>query len=547
MDLPPTAIEEKLREVVSELPPNILRTDLHSINDLPDELLLEIAKHLEGDNPTLGNLNRTSRRFKAIGDELLYRTISLPRTRGDSVMYLVRTIVERPELRSKIRQLTLSTTSWRIDINGDTVVVGSIFTKTRPATSRDELGALLLQISQSLNSLSILGSGGPFQSMEEIDWRCTLLLGRLSSLAGLLLALCDNLDMLCIGMYHRDDLDIPALDVVHSLYGLHSNFMQQPPSRWSGFKQFHNVKRLRVSGLNMDMLRFPFMSLQVLEIDLSREYFSEDLPTPEHVFFGNKSTRCLSPRCANLDTLIIRSDWNELNDQAHLSHGYQLPILLQDFAGPTITRLEILFMRSPTVVQQWLGTFEHIARALGEDTDVSASLESMKIDYEESDHFDPRRCFGGCTNLHSFSSFRKLTKMEVLQGALVFEARNTFGELHYFSGVIPPPSLESLTVICPTKAILTWLNMIVERKTEVPALNNIVLLCRCGYGAGPKEFEDDVSTYVFAQLNDLGIDVRVVEETPGAFAALARKEGSVWEADWAEDGWVDGLFGQDQG
>jgi len=230
-----------------------------------------------------------------------------------------------------------------------------------------------------------------------------------------------------------------------------------------------------------------------------------------------------------------------------MSHGYQVPILLQDFSGSTITRLEILFVRSPTFVKQWLGTFEHIARALGEDTDVSASLQFIKIDYEESDHFDPRRCFGGCTNLLSFSSFRKLTKMEVLQGVLVFEARNTFGELYCFRGIIPPPSLESLTVICPTKAILTWLNMIVERKTEVPALNKILLLCRCGYGAGPKEFEGDVSTYVFAQLNDLGIDVRVVEETPGAFAALARKEGSVWEADWAEDGWVDGLFGQDQG
>ncbi|KAI4714769.1 hypothetical protein J4E89_000450 [Alternaria sp. Ai002NY15] len=547
MDLPPTVIEEKRRNAVTELSLDILRPDLRSINDLPDELLLEIAKHLEGDNPTLGNLIRTSRRFKAIGDELLYRTISLPRNRGDSVIYLVRTIVERPELRSKIRQLTFSTTSWRIDSNGDTVVIGSIFTRTRPTTSRDELGALVLQISKSLDSLSILGAGNPFQSMEEIDWRCTLLLGRLSSLAGLLLALCDNLDMLCMGNYHRDDIDIPAFDVVRSLYGIYSDLMQLPPSRWSDFKQFHNVKRLRVSGLSIDILRFPFISLQVLEIDFSWEYFSEDLPTPEHVFFGNKSTRCFLPRCASLHSLIIRSDWNELNDNAHMSHGYQLPILLQDFAGSTITRLEILFVRSPTVVKQWLGTFEHIARALSEDTDVSASLQFIKIDYEESDHFDPRRCFGGCTNLHSFSSFRKLTKMEVLQGVLVFEARNTFGELHYFSGVIPPPSLESLTVICPTKAILTWLNMIVERKTEVPALNNIVLLCRCGYGAGPKEFEDDVSTYVFAQLNDLGIDVRVVEETPGAFAALARKEGSVWEADWAEDGWVDGLFGQDQG
>jgi len=547
MDLPPTVIEEKLRNAATELSRDTLRPGFRSINDLPDELLLEVARHLEGDNPALGSLNQTSRRFKAIGNELLYRTISLPRTRGDSVMYLVRTIVRRPELRSKIRHLTFSATNWLVEYEGETPVHERATTIERPNTSSNAHAASLLQISQSLDGLGFLRDENPFESEEELAWWCGLLCGQLSALAGMLLVLCDSLEMLYMTMYHRQDLSTPAIDVLGWLYCLHSELMQQPPSRWSGFKQFYNVKRLRVSGLSIDILRFPFISLQVLEIDLCWESFSEGLSTAEHVFFGNESARCLSPRCENLHTLIIRSDWNELNDQAHLSHGYQLPLLLLDFTGSTITRLEILFMRSPTVVKQWLGTFEHIARALGEDTDVSTSLQFIKIDYEESDHFDPRRCFGGCTNLHSFSLFHKLTNMEVLQGVLVFEARNTFGELYCFRGILPPPSLESLTVICPTKAILTWLNMIVERKTEVPALSKIVLLCRCGCGAGPKEFEGDVSTYVFAQLNDLGIDVRVVEETPGAFAALARKEGSVWEADWAEDGWVDGLFGQGQG
>ncbi|KAI4651929.1 hypothetical protein J4E93_002125 [Alternaria ventricosa] len=546
MDLPSTEIEEKLREAVSELSSDIIRPGFRCMNDLPDELLLEVARYLEGDNPTLGSLNRTSRRFKAIGDELLYRTISLPRTRENSVMYLVRTIVERPELRSKIRKLTFSATNWYVENDGETPVLLPAMVINRPSTSNAR-AASLIQISQNIDRMCFLKDENPFESAEELAWRCGVLCGQLSALAGMLLALCDSLDMLHMDMYHREGLSTPAVNVQSTLYGLHSELMQRPSSRWSGFKQFHNVKRLRVSGLSIDILKFPFISLQVLEIDLCYEAFNEGLSTAEHVFFGNESVRCLSSRCANLHTLIIRSDWNELNDQAHLSHGYQLPLLLQDFAGSIITRLEILFVRSPTVVKRWLGTFEHIGRALSEDTDVSASLQFIKIDYEESDHFNPKQCFGDCTDLDSFSSFRNLSKMEVLQGVLVYEARNTFGKLYYFHGIIPPPNLESLTVICPTNAILTWLNMIVERNTEVPALSKIVLLCRCGYGAGPKEFEGDVSTYVFAQLNDLGIDVRVVEETPGAFAFQARKEGSVWEADWAEDGWVDGLFGQDQG
>lgn len=84
-------------------------------------------------------------------------------------------------------------------------------------------------------------------------------------------------------------------------------------------------------------------------------------------------------------------------------------------------------------------------------------------------------------------------------------------------------------------------------KTDAPYLCEIILLCRCGYGVGPKEFEGDVTTSIFKKLKKLGVDVCVVEEKLGAFAAQARKEGSVWEADWPEDGWAEGLFGEEMG
>jgi hypothetical protein len=102
-------------------------------------------------------------------------------------------------------------------------------------------------------------------------------------------------------------------------------------------------------------------------------------------------------------------------------------------------------------------------------------------------------------------------------------------------------------VICPTLTIFEWLDILVDHKTDAPYLCEIILLCRCGYGIGPKEFEGDVATRVFEKLKELGVDVSVVEEKVGAFAAQARKDGSVWEADWSEDGWVEGLFGEEMG
>ncbi|CAG5181166.1 uncharacterized protein ALTATR162_LOCUS9626 [Alternaria atra] len=92
---------------------------------------------------------------------------------------------------------------------------------------------------------------------------------------------------------------------------------------------------------------------------------------------------------------------------------------------------------------------------------------------------------------------------------------------------MPPPSVESLTVICPTVVISGWLDMLVKRKTEVPKLSEIILLCRLDYGAGLKDLEGDAVTCIFEELNDLGVVVRMAEEKLGAFAAQVRKEGSV--------------------
>ncbi|RYN98223.1 hypothetical protein AA0120_g2553 [Alternaria tenuissima] len=417
----------------------------------------------------------------------------------------------------------------------------------RTASSEDVHAAMLLQIAQGVNRLDLFGTESPFKSMEELVWRSALMVGLLNTVAGLLLALCDNLRMLHVNVYRQENLCVPFPDIYAALYGIESDRIQHTPVHWSGFSQFRNIKRLRIFGESMRMLQLPFYSLQVLEIDLWREFGTTVAADAEHDSFTNSVAQCLLPPYPNIDTLIVRSDWAELHTETYLDQDQQLPLPFRNLPQSTITHLEILFVRSPTAVKRWRGSFEYIARSLSAAANVSSSLEYLKIDYEVSDHFDPRRCFGRCTNVPGLHSFSKLTKMEVLQGVLLYEARHTFNEHHYFNGIIPPPNLESLTVICPTLAIFGWLDILVDHKTDAPYLCEIILLCRCGYGVGPKKFEGDVATRIFEKLKELGVDVRVVEEKVGSFAAQARKEGSVWEADWSEDGWVEGLFGEEMG
>ena len=545
MAFPETETPQKSQGLDRESHQHLLQPAFHSINDLPDELLLEIATYLEGENQALGSLTQVSRRFKVIGGDLLYRTINLPRSREDNTIYLVRTIIEKPDLGSKIRQLAFSTTIWGTTIYKDNTEFVHKQATIRTTSSADVHAAMLLQIAQSVNRLDLFGTESPFKSIEELAWRSALMVGLLNAVAGLLLALCDNLCMLHINVYRQDNLCVPFSDIYAALYGIGGDKIQHTPCHWSGFSQFRTIKRLRIFGKSMRMLQLPFYSLQVLEIDLWREYSTTN--TAEHGSFANSVAVCLLSPYPTINTLIVRSDWGELHGETNLSHDEQLPLLFQNLPQSTITHLEILFVRSPTAVKRWCGSFEYIARALSAAENVSPSLEYLKIDYEVSNHFDPRRCFGRCTNVPGLHSFSKLTKMEVLQGVLLYEARNTFNEHHYFNGIIPPPNLASLTVICPTLAIFGWFDILVDHKTDAPYLREIILLCRCGYGVGPKEFKGDVATRIFEKLKELGVDVRVVEEKVGSFAAQARKEGSVWEADWSEDGWVEGLFGEEMG
>jgi hypothetical protein len=203
--------------------------------------------------------------------------------------------------------------------------------------------------------------------------------------------------------------------------------------------------------------------------------------------------------------------------------------------------LEVYIKRTTRSASLQDSSFEYLLDKL---VTVADFIESLTIDYTEGPDFDPHVGLGQCDRAFSFDMFLRLRKLIVLQQAIMrcnFRRRLEFEDLAtYF-----PPTLESLTIGCPTEAILKFLEGVQDARSRggVSKPHKVTLLCRCSYGVAPDTFETPEAEKLFHDLRVLGIDVRVEEETPGAFAAQARAMGSVWEADWSEESWADGLFG----
>jgi hypothetical protein len=78
--------------------------------ELPNELLLEVARSLEGDNGALAALTRTCQRMKPITEGIMYKSFILPRGIDHKAACLVRTLLEKPRLAVQVSKLSMTLT-----------------------------------------------------------------------------------------------------------------------------------------------------------------------------------------------------------------------------------------------------------------------------------------------------------------------------------------------------------------------------------------------------------------------------------------------------
>jgi hypothetical protein len=315
-----------------------------------------------------------------------------------------------------------------------------------------------------------------------------------------------------------------------------------------------SVKRLRLSSGNMKFLHLPLFSVEIIELDLgverassSSQFLSTRSNNAESLYLP-AYPRLVYPR---LRTLILYSDWSEL-----LPFSNRLPvlaILLRMITGPQLQRLEFYIKWSPRKARTKDCSLEHVFVSLPTQilvalpTDSALNLEVLKVDYIVGPEFNPRACLGDFSRAASFRMFPRLKDIIILQEAIFSCNYRRSTDWKWDIASFFPPGLETITIIYPTTAVLYWLrNLQLARPSGVlKHLRQISLLCRCGHGASPDDFQSDVTDQCFSVLSDVGVLVKLVKETPGAFAKQARKEGSVWEADWAESDWMETIFGAD--
>lgn len=145
---------------------------------------------------------------------------------------------------------------------------------------------------------------------------------------------------------------------------------------------------------------------------------------------------------------------------------------------------------------------------------------------------------GEFSHADTFIIFSHLRELIVLREVLISSNYQRAIDRQSDLDILFPPSLELLTVVCLTETILNWLEFVrVERMHEhISNLREVTLLCRVGHGGSLTSFSTGEANSVFLALSDFGVVVKVEEEVSGAFDKQARKHGSVWEADWAEEG-----------
>jgi hypothetical protein len=354
-------------------------------------------------------------------------------------------------------------------------------------------------------------------------------------------------------VYENAACSAPVNDVSRVLFGIHQSRLflgrlgQPRPSlaqlRLAFTSALSNVRQLKLLGGNLDLLLLPFNSLDVLEIDLGAEFATATpgITTRINTVVDRVANLWSHSRhIPRLHTLVLHSDWCEVLPDSGL-HS-KLPHFLAGIERSQLQQLEVYIKWSFRKASTKHCSFVHLLDSLGGDL-----VERLKIDYVDGSDFKPKDCLDDFSRATSLSMFPRLKDFTILQEAVI--SRNYQRSLDWEWDVASffPCLLETLTIVCPTAVTLRWLGhlQLARLSGAMGHLREITLLCRCGHGASPDDFNSDAADQCFGALLDVGILVEVVEETPGAFAKQERKDGSVWEAEWAEHGWTDAMFGVD--
>jgi hypothetical protein len=272
---------------------------------LPNELLLEVAKQLKGDNQALAALMSSCTRLKPVAEGLLYTTITIQRGSKCQAPNLVRTLLEKPAYALQVGKISLainvSSSSGPEPTSADSIDIAN-----QPLWISD-----IRRHFKSLNN-------------KYIDfWQRQVLSGQTSSIAMMLLTLLPRVAQVEAFVYEIAACSAPVIDVSRLLFAIHQSrsLLNRLSQRRPSLAQFRsvftsalsNVKQLKLLGGNLDLLLLPFDALDVLEIDLGAEIAgaSQDITTRTNTVGWGANLWSHFRHNPQIQTLVLHSDWCE--------------------------------------------------------------------------------------------------------------------------------------------------------------------------------------------------------------------------------------------
>ncbi|KAI4704834.1 hypothetical protein J4E89_009419 [Alternaria sp. Ai002NY15] len=464
------------------------------IYQLPEELLLHVASYLpDAAAPTtLMDLSLTSRRFRSVAQDALYTTVKLSMSCGShpkvsSLLQLLRTLLDRADLATKIRTLR----------------VGTIRKNVAKLCEQQDFDLASLRM-RSLAKLEQMGNSASH------PWHRTIRNSIESGFAGLLLALLPNLTHLEVWVKDHPR-GPPSGECISGLFG----GMFAPAGIIHGWSTLRHLTtsdtHLLKSGIHYENLK----SLDLKTISIG-------------TILRLNGRGCLQG-AENLDDLALSVSIQFADRPLVEKAEIQLSDLFEALDCSRLRSLKMQLINDSYHLTDDRDTQLDASYLIDQLDSMRDSLERLAITHEiTDDDSDLEWLLGLLTNQkRSFKHFTNLKHLTIPQLFFFNEETDRWLE-HCCQPRDLPPKLETLEILYPQSDIEDWVQ--VERfqppgyqddpalgfQAKLPsALWKITLTCRDEVGSSASSFTKDVEPIWVVLSFDLLIETYVFCQTQG--------------------------------
>lgn len=501
------------------------------LDQLPEELLLEIAFQLP-DSATpkhLKNLSLTSRKLRPIAQEALHTTARLAISCGchpkvNAVVKLLRTLLDRPDLASKVKTLRFRAVRKRVE--------------RLYAENGFELLAFRDRCISKLEELSYQSTHAWWRSINN----CVE-----SAFGGLLLALLPNL--IDLDFWIKDhQRGPPSSECISGMWGSTA----PPDAILHGWK---NIQHLVTGDTSMLKCGIEFDKLSVLDLRTVSIGTALRLNGPGSLQGAeNVTDLALTVSIQFADRPLVEKAEIEFSD------------LLDALACRALKSLRIQFINDGYHIGDDLSTELNTGYFLGQLRSVQMTLEALLITLETTeDDGELDWLVDMCQ--HPTKSLKKFTSLKSLTIPQPFIFNGQTASWDTVDNCQPnelPPILGRLELLFPHESVEQWAQGFLSENfysasSPVPAwefvpgkrnLKKLVLTCRedVGNGIGTSYYTDEVDEIWWTLSTEYGIETEVYDQQRDVrqnLAGLYEDQGSneedskVGDEDTSEKDWED--------